>query len=49
MMNEKKTTLASLGNIDWRMRKLEKINELLTHISTKDITGLNEVIYAEAR
>ena len=50
IMYKKKTTLPSLKNIDWRPVKAEteKIN-LLTHISTKNIKELNELIYAGAK
>ena len=52
-MNEKKTTLPPLRNIDWRTLKAEteKINQVLTYISTikKNITELNELIHAEAK
>ena len=43
---EKKTTLSYLRNKDWRIVKSEneKVNDLLTNISTKDITGLNDLI-----
>ena len=48
ILNEKKTTLPSLRNIEWRTVKTEteKINQVLTYISTKNITELNELIYA---
>ena len=48
MMSENKTTLSSLRNQDWKIVKVEteKINELLTHNSTNNITELNELIYA---
>ena len=50
-MNGKKTTLLSLRNIEWRTVKtgIEKINQVLTYISTNNITELNELIYAEAK
>ena len=51
IMSEKKTTLPSLRNQDGKTARVEtyKINELLTHISTYNITELNELIYAEAK
>ena len=51
IMNSKKTTLLSLRNIEWRPVKTEtnKINQVLPYISTNNITGLNEVIYAGAK
>ena len=47
-MFEKKTTLPSQRNLNWKAIKLEteKIYELLTYISTNNITELNELIYA---
>ena len=50
-MNEQKTTLPSLRNIKLRTIKMEteKINQVLTFISTKNITELNELIYARAK
>ena len=50
-MSEKKTTLPSLWNQNWRTVKYEtkKVNDLLTNISTNDITELNDLIYAEAK
>ena len=46
IMNEQKTTLPSLRNIEWRPIKMEtkKINQVLTYIPTKNITELNELI-----
>ena len=48
---KKKTTLPSLKNCEWKTVKLEteKINKLLTDISTNKITKLNELIYAGAK
>ena len=48
---ERKTTLSSLRKIDWRRvkAKTEKKTDLLTHISTKNITGLNELFYTGAK
>ena len=48
MMNNGKTTLPSLRNIEWRTLKIEtiKINKVLPYISTNNITELNELIYA---
>ena len=50
-MNSEKTTLLSLRNIEWRIVKAEKnkVNQLLTYISTNNITELNELIYAGAK
>ena len=47
-MNGEKTTLPSLRNIEWRIVKMEmeKINQVLTYISTNNITELNELIYS---
>ena len=47
-MSEKKTTLSSLRNQDWRTVKseTEKVNALLTNVPTDDITELNDLIYA---
>ena len=43
IMNGEKTTLPSLRNIEWRIVKMEteKINQVLTYISTNNITKLN--------
>ena len=51
IMSEKKTTLPSLGNQDWRTvkSKTEKVNDLLTNIPTNDIKELNDLIYAWAK
>ena len=45
-MNSEKTTLPSLRNLEWRTVKTEtnKINQVLTYISTNNITKLNELI-----
>ena len=50
-MSEKKTTLPSLRNQDWRTVKseTEKVNDLLTNIPTNDITELNDLIYTGAK
>ena len=47
-MNSKKTTLPSLRNIEWRTVKAEtnKVNQVLTYISTNNIAELNELINA---
>ena len=47
IMSEKKTRLPSLRKQDRKTVKTEteKINELLTHIATNNITELNELIY----
>ena len=46
-----KTTLPSLRNIEWRIVEAEtkKVNQVLTCISTNNITELNELIYAGAK
>ena len=51
IMSEKKTTLPSLRNQDWRTLKseTEKVKYLLTKIPTNDITDLNDLIYAGAK
>ena len=51
IMPEKKARLPSLRNQDWKTVKveIEKINKILTHISTNNITELNELIYEEAK
>ena len=43
IMNSEKTTLPSLRNIEWRT-ETNKVNQLLTYISTNNITELNELI-----
>ena len=50
-MNCEKTTLPSLRNIEWRKLKIEteKINQILLHIPTNNITEVNELIYAGAK
>ena len=50
-MNSEKTTLPSLGNIEWRTVKTEtnKINQVLPNILTNNINKLNELIYAGAK
>ena len=50
-MSEKKPTLPFLRNQDRKTVKVEteKINELFTHISTNNITKLNELIYIGAK
>ena len=51
ILNKEKTTLPSLRNIEWRIVKVEtnKVNQVLTYISTNNITELNELIYAGAK
>ena len=46
-MDGKKTTLPSQSNIECRLvkREVEKINQVLTYIWTKNIMELNELIY----
>ena len=48
IMNSEKNNLPSLRNIEWRTLKIEmnKIDQVLTYISTNNITELNELIYA---
>ena len=50
-MSEKKTTLPSLRNQDWRTVKseTETVNDLLSNIPTNDITDLNDLIYEGAK
>ena len=50
-MKEQSTTLPSLRSIEWRTINMEteKINQVLTYIPTKNITELNELIYAGAK
>ena len=51
-MSDKKTTLPCLINQDWKAvkaetnKKIKQKKELLSHISMKDITERNELIYA---
>ena len=51
IISEKKTTLTSLRNQDWRTVKYEteKVKDLLTNIMINDITKLNDLIYAGAK
>ena len=46
-MNGENTTLPSLRNVEWKRAKTEteKLNHVLTYISTNNITELNELIY----
>ena len=50
-MTEKKTTLLSLRNQDWKTVKseTEKINDLFANIPTNDVTELNDSIYTGAK
>ena len=50
-MSEKKTTLPSIRNQDWRIvrSQTEKVNDSLTNIPTNDITELNDLKYARAK
>ena len=50
-IDSEKTTLTSLRNIECRIVKKEtnKVNQLLPHTSTNNITELNELIYAGAK
>ena len=51
ILNSEKTTLPSLRNIEWRTVKAEtnKVNQVLTYVSTNNITELNELIYVGAK
>ena len=51
ILNSQKSTLPSSRNIEWRIVKAEKnkVNQVLTYISTNNITELNELIYAGAK
>ena len=51
IMSSEKTILPSLRNIEWKTLKIEtdKINHILPHIPTNNITELNELIYAGAK
>ena len=50
-MNNEKTTLPSLRSIEWRKVKTRtnEINEVLTYISTNNITEIYELFYAGAK
>ena len=49
-MSEKKITLFSLKNKDWKKVNVDtvKLNKFIPNIPTGNITELNELIYAEA-
>ena len=49
IISEKKTTLPSLRNQEWRTVKSEKVNDLLTNLQTNNITELNNLIYVGAK
>ena len=51
ILNSEKTTLPSLRNIEGRIVKAEtnKVNQVLTYISTNNTTELDELIYAGAK
>ena len=51
IMNSGKITLPSLRNIEWKIVRAEtnKVNQVLTYISTNNITESNELIYAGAK
>ena len=51
IMSEKKNTLPSLKNQDWKTVKFktDKENDLVTNIQTNGITELNDLIYAGAK
>ena len=50
-LNCEKTTLPPFRKIEWRTVKAEtnKVNQVLTYISTNNITELNTLIYAGAK
>ena len=49
-MTEKKTTLLSIWNQDWKKSvETEKVNKLLPNIPTSNITKLNVLTYAEPK
>ena len=50
-MNWEKTTLPSLRNIEWRTVKTDtnKINQVLSNVSTNNITELNQLIHAKGK
>ena len=47
-MNSEKIPLSSLKNIEWKIVRAEtnKVNQVLTYLSTNNMTELNELIYA---
>ena len=51
ILNSEKITLPSLRNIEWRTVNAvtNKVNQVLTYISTNNITELNELTYAGAK
>ena len=51
IMSENKITLSFLKNHDWKTVKseIEKVKNLFTNNSTKDITELNDLTYTEAK
>ena len=51
ILNSEMNTLPSLRNIEWRIVKAEtnKVNQVLTYISTNNKPELNELIYAGAK
>ena len=50
-MSEQKTILPSPRNQDWKRVKIEtkKVNKLLKHCPTNNITERNDLIYAKAK
>ena len=50
-MNSEKITLPSLKRIEWRIIGTEKnkVNQVMTYVSTNNISELNELIYAGAK
>ena len=50
-MGSERTTLPSLRNIEWWTVKTDtnKTNQVLSYITTNNITDLNELIYSEAK
>ena len=51
IMTEKKITLLSFGNQDWKKVEIEteKVNKLLPNIPTGNITELKVLVYARAK
>ena len=52
IMTEKKKVLLLLMNQDWKKKvklKMEKVNKLLKHILTDNVTELNYLFYAKAK
>ena len=51
IMNSEKIPLSPLKNIEWKIVRAEtnKVNQVLTYLSTNNMTELNELIYAGAK